>query len=144
MHLDQRVRAAAHSQSHNSYINGNVVEALVGAIYIDHGYKVAQKFIEERIIKRYIDINKLVRLIEWTQKFRVTIEFELIDTYADSENNPIFKTAVILGGIFASDAVGYSKKESHQGASKQALKRLKTDSIFRQQVLATAEGNDTL
>lgn len=151
MHLDQRVRAAAHSQSHNSYINGNAVEALVGAVYLDRGYDVAQKFIVERIIKQHINLGKLVkteqnfksRLIEWTQKYHVTIEFELIDTYADSENNPIFKTAVIIGGIFAGDAVGYSKKESHQGASKLALKRIKSDNMFRRQVLATAEVPDT-
>ena len=144
--LKSHVKASAHSSSHNSYISGNAVEALVGAIYLDRGYKVARKFIEKKIIRDNIQLDDLVnteknfksRLIEWTQKYHVTIEFELIDTYNDTENNPIFKTAVILGGIFAADATGYSKKESHQGASRKAVDRLKADAIFREQVLSTA------
>ena len=144
--LESHVKASAHSSSHNSYISGNAVEALVGAIYLDRGYKVARKFIEKKIIRDNIQLDDLVnteknfksRLIEWTQKYHVTIEFELIDTYNDTENNPIFKTAVILGGIFAADATGYSKKESHQGASRKAVDRLKADAIFREHVLSTA------
>ena len=145
-HIDTHVRASAHSTSHNSYISGNAVEALVGAVYLDQGYKRCRRFIIKRIIQDNFDLNDLVRtelnfksrLIEWTQKYRVTIEFELIDTYTDNDNNPIFKTAVMLGGIFAADATGYSKKESHQGASKRVLDRLNSDPIFKEQVLSTA------
>ena len=145
-HIDTHVRASAHSTSHNSYISGNAVEALVGAVYLDQGYKRCRRFIIKRIIQDNFDLNDLVRtelnfksrLIEWTQKYRVSIEFELIDTYTDSDNNPIFKTAVMLGGIFAADATGYSKKESHQGASKRVLDRLNSDPIFKEQVLSTA------
>lgn len=118
----------------------------MGAIYLDRGYKVSQRFIEKKIIGDNIKLDDLVnteknfksRLIEWTQKYHVVIEFELIDTYNDAENNPIFKTAVLLGGMFAADATGYSKKESHQGASKKALDRITGDPIFREQVLSTA------
>lgn len=146
MHLDAHVHASAHSSSHNSYICGNAVEAVVGAFYLDHGYHKCQKFIERKIIHDHFNLNDLVnteqnfksRLIEWTQKYRVTIDFELVDTFADSDNNPIFKTAVMLGGIYAGDATGYSKKESHQGASKNALERLNNDNNFREKVLATA------
>ncbi len=144
--LESHVKAATHSSSHNSYIAGNAVEALVGALYLDRGYEACTRFITKRIIKRYIDIDTLInteqnfksRLIEWTQKYRVTIEFELIDTYYDTQNNPVFKTAILLGGIFAADGIGYSKKESHQAASKKAMERIKADSRFREQVLSTA------
>jgi len=146
LHLDTHVRAMTHTASHNSYISGNALEALVGAVYLDQGYKRCRKFIINRLIKAHFDLNDLVkteqnfksRLIEWTQKYRVTIEFELVDTYNDKDNNPVFRTAVILGGLFAADATGYSKKESHQGASKQALERLNSDARFCEQVLSTA------
>jgi len=78
------------------------------------------------------------RLIEWTQKNRVTIGFELVDTITDENNNPVFKTAILLGGIFAADSEGYSKKESHQKAAKAALERLSTDVNFKDKVLETA------
>ena len=146
LHIDAHIRASAHSSSHNSYICGNAVEAMVGAFYIDHGYKRSKQFITSRIIKKYFDIETLVssdtnfksRLIEWTQKHRVGIEFELVDTLTDADNNPIFKTAIMLGGIFAADGMGYSKKESHQAASQKALERLKSDRNFKQQILSTA------
>lgn len=146
LHVEAHVHASPHSASHNSYIAGNAVEALVGAMYLDQGYHRTRRFIIDRLIKKHFDLNNLInteqnfksRLIEWTQKYRVTIEFELVDTYNDTNNNPIFRTAVILGGIYAGDATGYSKKEAHQGASKIVLDRIKTDRIFREQVLSTA------
>ena len=146
LHLDRHVHASMHSSSHNSYICGNALEALVGAVYLDQGYKRCRKFIINRLIKRHFDLNELVkteqnfksRLIEWTQKYRVAIEFELIDSYTDADKNPVFRTAILLGGIHASDAEGYSKKESHQAASKKALQRLHHDPQFREQVLSTA------
>ena len=146
LHLDSHVHAMMHTSSHNSYISGNALEALVGAVYLDQGYKRCRSFIINRLIKRHFDLNELVkteqnfksRLIEWTQKYRVTIEYELVDSYTDADKNPVFRTAVILGGIFASDAVGYSKKEAHQAASKKALDRLKQDQQFCEQILATA------
>ena len=146
LHLDTHMHALTHSSSHNSYICGNALEALVGAVYLDQGYRRCRKFIINKRVKKHFDLNDLVkteqnfksRLIEWTQKYRVAIEYELIDTYADADKNPVFSTAVILGGIYASDADGYSKKESHQAASKKALERLESDPEFRAQVLSTA------
>ena len=146
LHLDTHVHALTHSSTHNSYICGNALEALVGAVYLDQGYNRCRKFIIERLIKKHFNLDDLVkteqnfksRLIEWTQKYRVTIEFELVDTYSDNDKNPVFRTAIILGGIYASDAVGYSKKESHQSASKKALERLQQDPQFCEQVLSTA------
>lgn len=146
LHLDSHVHALMYSSSHNSYICGNALEALVGAVYLDQGYKRCRKFIINRLIKKHFNLNDLVkteqnfksRLIEWTQKYRVTIEFELVDSYTDADKNPVFRTAVILGGIYASDAIGYSKKESHQSASRKALERLRHDQQFCEQVLSTA------
>ena len=144
--IENHVRASAHSSSHNSYIAGNAVEALVGAIYLDRGYETCRRFIERRIIADNLNIDDLVkteqnfksRLIEWTQKHRVNIDFELVDTFNDQNGNPVFKTAILLGGIFAASGTGYSKKESHQNASRDAFERLNTDNIFAGQVLSTA------
>lgn len=147
LHIDAHVRASTHSASHNSYISGNALEALVGAVYLDRGYARCRRFIINRIIKRHFTLDDLEkveqnyksRLIEWTQKYRVSIDFELVDSYNDRDNNPVFRTAILLGGIYAGDDVGYSKKESHQGAARKALDRLSSDRQFYHQVLATAQ-----
>ena len=152
LHLDSQVRALTHTSTHNSYICGNALEALIGAVYLDKGYKRCRRFIIKRLIKKFFNLQDLVktelnfksRLIEWAQKYRIPIEFELIDNHLDANKNPVFRTAVILGGIYASDAEGYSKKESHQSACKKALDRLQEDPGFYEQVLASSEQHDTL
>ena len=45
LHLDTHVRAMTHTSTHNSYISGNALEALVGAVYLDQGHKRCRKFI---------------------------------------------------------------------------------------------------
>lgn len=150
LHLDTHISAATHSQSHNSYIAGNALEALVGALYLDLGYQRAKGFIIQRIIEQYFDLTQLVkseqnfksRLIEWTQKYHIPFSFELVNTQIDESGNPYFTTAVIIGGLHAAQGSGYSKKESHQAASKTALERLRTDRNFRQQVLLTSPENN--
>lgn len=147
--LDRVVKASTHTVSHNSYIYGNAVEALVGAVYLDRGYRCCMKFIKDRILGKNLDLSAVAnteknfksRLIEWTQKNRVTIGFELVETVTDENNNPVFKTAILLGGIFAADADGYSKKESHQKAAKATMERLASDINFKDKVLETASDN---
>ena len=152
LQLGHQMRTMSRMTSHNNYIYGNALEALVGAVYLDQGHKRCRKFIINRLIKQFFDLNDLVkkeknfksRLIEWAQKCHVPIEYKLVEAHTDDNNNPMFRTAIILGGLFASEADGYSKKESHQLASKKALERLEQDHDFSEQVLASAEQNDTL
>lgn len=152
LHLDHWMRSTSRTSSHNSYIHGNALEALVGAVYLDQGYKRCRRFIINRLIKKYFDLNDLVkteqnfksRLIEWTQKYHIPIDYVLVDTRTDQDNNPIFRTAIYLTGYYVSDAEGYSKKESHQLASKKALERLQQDHDFLEQVLTASEQTYTL
>ena len=113
---------------------GNAFEAFIGAIYLDQGYERCKRFLEERIIRPYIDLDKLSRkevnfkskLIEWSQKNKVEVSFELIEQFFDKESNPVFQTEVRIEGIPAGTGTGYSKKESQQNAAQMALKKIKT------------------
>lgn len=146
LHLDSHVHVSTHGSSHNNYIWGNSLEALVGAFYLDHGYQRCRKFIINRLIKKHFDMKALVRndqnyksrLLEWAQKNRINVEYRLVDSYTDSDKNPVFRTAVLLGGIHAGEATGYSKKASHQTASRIVLERLADDPSFCEQVMETA------
>ena len=145
--LDKLVKYTSRSQTHNSYMYGNAFEALIGAIYLDHGYKHCQTFIEKKIFTRYIDLDKMSRkevnfkskLIEWSQKNKVEVSFELIEQFLDKDYNPIFHTEVLIEGYSAGKGVGYSKKESQQNAAQAAIKKLKGDKDFRAQVDAARE-----
>lgn len=133
--LDKLVRRNEHNQTHNSYLAGNAFEALIGAIYLDRGFAHCKSFITEKILHRLIDIDKLAyqevnfksKLLEWCQKHRVTLEYILLDETKDDDGSPLFNTKVVINGTECARGKGYSKKESHQKASKNALHRLKHD-----------------
>lgn len=116
--LDKMIVYTTKQSSHNSYMCGNAFEALVGAIYLDRGYRACKKFMEERIINQYLNLEKVSRkevnfkskLIEWSQKNKFEINFNLTGQHTDEEQNPVFETLVLVEGISAGAGKGYSKK----------------------------------
>ena len=138
--LNRLVKSSSLPSSHNSYMYGNAFEAFIGAIYLDRGYHYCYRFMEERIFKGYIDLDKMSRkevnfkskLIEWSQKNKVEVSFELIEQMTDKDMNPVFHTEVRVMGIPAGKGFGYSKKESQQNAAQTALRRIKGDTGLKQ------------
>ena len=59
--LDKMVVYSAKLSSHNNHMYGNALEALIGAIYLDQGYERCKQFMEEKILKNYIDLDKMSR-----------------------------------------------------------------------------------
>ena len=138
------------SSSHNSYMGGNAFEALVGAIYLDRGYSACMKFMEKRILKQLLNIDKVAykevnfksKLLEWSQKNKVNIEFQQLEQSVDENNSPVFVFQVLLEGVEGCSGKGYSKKESQQLACKDTLLRLRREPQFIDAVFA-AKGERT-
>ena len=147
--LDKLVKYSTRSSSHNSYMYGNAFEAFIGAIYLDQGYDRCKHFMEEKIFKNYIDLDKMSRkevnfkskLIEWSQKSKVEVSFELIEQFLDEDYNPMFHTEIRIEGISAGKGTGYSKKESQQNAAQAALKKIKNDAAFKEEIEAAKAQN---
>jgi ribonuclease-3 len=143
--IDKLVKYSTRSSSHNSYMYGNAFEAFIGAIYLDQGYERCKHFMEERIFKNHIDLDKMSRkevnfkskLIEWSQKNKVEVSFELIEQFLDEDYNPMFRTEILIEGISAGIGAGYSKKESQQNAAQTSLRRIKNDSVFKKLIEET-------
>ena len=131
--LDKMIISSTRNLAHNTNIYGDSLEALIGAIYLDQGYRVAKSFVFETLIKEHINIEKVLknevdfksRLIEWGQKNKVTVKFEVIDSSYDTHNNPVFVSCVKVGNVEIGSGKGYSKKESHQKVAKIAIKKLR-------------------
>ena len=108
-------------------IHGNVFEALVGAIYLDRGYKYCEKFIHERVIVPYVDIEQLEGkvisykslIIEWCQKQKKTFDYNV---YEDTGNDVLkhFAVKLSIGNIVVAKARATSKKKAEERASKRA------------------------
>lgn len=138
------IKFNARQSSHNSYMGGNAFEALVGAIYLDRGYDYCKYFMEERIIGQYLNLERISRkevnfkskLIEWSQKNKVEIVFDLLSQSNDEFNSPVFESEVQIEGIHACKGKGYSKKESQQIAAHETLNRIKKDSAFVESIFA--------
>lgn len=159
--LDKLIKYTTRRSSHNSYMCGNAFEALIGAIYLDRGYRACKKFMEERIINQYLNLEKISRkevnfkskLIEWSQKNKFCVEFNLIEQSLDSDQNPIFETQITVENIPAGTGKGYSKKESQQEAAHATLTKIKGDPQFidaifaakaeREKAAETAESENT-
>ena len=136
--IETLIQAPTHNRGHNSYIGGNAFEALMGAAYLDRGYACCKWFIEHRIIGKLLDIdgvaNKEVnfksKLLEWSQKNKMQVEFQLSDSTLDKTGSPVFQTTIVIEGITAGEGTGYSKKESQQLAAREALTKMNRDSAF--------------
>lgn len=131
--LDKLVHSSMRTQTHNSYMAGNAFEALVGAIYMDKGYEQCMKFVSQRIIGQLLDLDKVAykeinfksKLLEWSQKHKVKLSFELIEEGRSEQGSPTFRSKVTCEGIELGRGKGFSKKESQQQACKNAMHRLK-------------------
>lgn len=140
--ITRLILSSGHSQSHNSYLGGNAFEALVGALYLDHGYTACMKFMKKQILGELINIDKMAykevnfksKLIEWTQKHKICLEFKPLSFGKDKEGSPTFSFQVVLEGIACGEGSGYSKKESQQEAAKVTLQYIRKNTKFADKI----------
>ena len=109
-------------------IHGNLLEALIGAIFVDRGYKKCSAFVMKKILDEHVDIDQLQHrvlsykgfLIEWGQKTKKSIKFKTnTDNGLDPEFN--YTTQIYLDDELIVKARGISKKKSEEKAAKRAF-----------------------
>jgi ribonuclease III len=114
--------------SHHS-IYGNALEALIGAIYLDQGYRRCKHFLEKKILEQHIDMERIAAteqnfksvLLEWSQQEKMTTEFEMTELVKTDGKAPRFQAVACINGKCVGKGQGHSKKEAQQKASKEAL-----------------------
>jgi ribonuclease-3 len=122
--LDVIVDCDTRNGSLQRVILGNALEALVGAVYLDKGYLVTRKFVIDKLIQPYLNLETVVqaesnfksKLIEWGQKEGRGIRFEVLDV-RQGRNKREFNCQVFVGEEAQGTGFGLSKKKAEQDAA---------------------------
>ncbi len=110
------------AKSRSAY--GDAFEALIGAVYLDKGYDNTKKLIINRFVKHHVDLESIEsqdsnfksRLINWAQRERKTVEFELIEE-VENAGKRLLRVRVLVDGSEMAQGEDYSKKRAEQIAA---------------------------
>jgi ribonuclease-3 len=114
-----------------SKIFGNTLEAIVGAVYLDKGYKKTRKWVDLHIISPHLfmqdlenlDINQKNKLYGWANKNGKNLEFETLSETIENGRR-LFTIAAKIDGVVISEAKAFNKKDASQVAAQIAVEKL--------------------
>ncbi len=109
---------------------GDALEALVGAVYLDKGFRFTRRFILKELLTHY-DLDAVVnnnanfksRLIEWAQREGKEIRFEIISEKGNSHYREFIAQVLVDDEPYTTGS-GYSKKKAEQSAAEKAFEML--------------------
>jgi len=112
-------------------ILGNTLEAIVGAVYLDKGYLRCKKFVIDKLIAPYYDLEEVVnsnsnyksKLIEWSQREGKNVRFEIVEV-KKAKNRKEFTAQVMLDNEAKGMGYGNNKKKAEQDAAFKTLEML--------------------
>jgi ribonuclease III len=114
----------------NKSLYGDILEAFLGAVYLDRGYTFSKTLILNRILI-HMDLDSMIstvsnyksKIIEWTQKENKTVEYKVIQVNGNQRFKE-FVVDLIVDGDLISSGKGPTKKKAEQDASKNACDQL--------------------
>nr|WP_205509394.1 ribonuclease III domain-containing protein [Longitalea arenae] len=114
-----------------SQIFGNTLEAVVGAIYLDRGFKKTKQWVFECIIIPHLymedlenlEINHKNKLYGWANKNGKNLEFETLDERIEGGRR-LFTIGAVVDGELLAEGKAYNKKDASQIAAAIAIDKL--------------------
>lgn len=133
MGIDMILMDYSQGRMSNSML-GNALEALVGAIYLERGYKGTRDYVINEILRKFIDIHELEnlddnfksQLLEWCQKNGKAVDYKVLSKFKHNKRDR-FKIGVYIEGDEVTTAEDYNKKSAEQLASKMAMRKLQIE-----------------
>jgi len=114
-----------------SQIFGNTLEAVVGAIYLDRGFKKTKQWVFEAIVIPHLymedlenlEINHKNKLYGWANKNGKNLEFETLDERIEGGRR-LFTIGAVVDGELLAEGKAYNKKDASQIAAAIAIDKL--------------------
>jgi len=137
--LSQLIQYNRESQGVFKSIDGDAFEALVGAIYLEKGYRFTRRVIIKKIMSTYLDVDAMAhtdwnfksKLIDWGQKNHKKISFEVERVFFQGkESRRQYDVRVKIDGEPAEHAIEYSIKAAEQLAAEKTYKKLQEQGII--------------
>jgi ribonuclease III len=122
------------SSSHSTRnLYGDALEALLGAVFVDKGYKRTKNIFIKKVFNRYLDLKTIINkdtdykslVFEWIQKHKTNLTFEYKEEYDFKLKKSVFSATLIINKEEFGTGQGASKKEAEQEAAGKALAKLK-------------------
>lgn len=114
-----------------SQIFGNTLEAIVGAVYLDKGYKKTAAWVNKRIIIPHmfmddleiLEINHKNKLYGWANKWGKQLDFDTINEQLENGRR-LFTVAAVVNGKIVAEGKAFNKKDASQIAAQLAVEKL--------------------
>jgi ribonuclease III len=128
--LDRLIEFNSEAGRPSGSMRGDALEALIGAVYIDKGFKRAEKFVTN-IFLLHVDLDEVQKkdvdfkskLVEWTQKERKRLSFEIIGEEGKGFHK-LYTVNVLIDAEVYGTGKGHSKKLAEQAAAEKACLRI--------------------
>lgn len=130
--IDKLLISNVNSARNSRSLCGDALEALIGSIFIDKGFRRTKKMFIKKILSKYLDINNIINtdndykslVFEWVQKNKANLMFTYNEEYDFDQKKSVFTTTLFINKEEYSTGVGATKKGAEQEASRNAWKRI--------------------
>jgi len=122
------------SSGHNTkHLYGDALEALIGAVFLDKGFRKTKRFFMKNVLEKYLDLETIIHtdndykslVFEWVQKKKANLNFTYNEDYDFDLKKSVFSTILQIDKVEFGKGQGASKKEAEQEAACQAWEKLR-------------------
>ena len=129
MGLESFIRAKMGNREITVTVVGNALEALIGAIFIDHGYRKTEQGVLRMFERHPLNSGALMesdfktQMQEWAHQSSKSLEYRLIGE-AMVEGRNVYQMELVLDGHTMGKGHGFSKKGAEQAAAEDASQNI--------------------